>query len=99
MSKKNGTGAVVEHHYPGGILAGAALLAGLALCAPAAHAAPRALGIHRSGLTRGPAPSAALAPDCPPCDSLGVLENMPFSRPLVIDNPYLPLKPGNQLVF
>src|SRR5262245_44438184 len=91
---------VVEHLNPRAILAGAALLAAIALCVPSAgHAAPRALGLHRSGLTRTPSTLDGTGVACPPCDSLGVLEKMPFSHPHVITNPLHPLKPGYQLVL
>ena len=99
MKHMSGSETVVEHFNPRALLAGAALLAGLALCVPTAgHAAPRALGLHRAGLNRG-APTTQEGVVCPPCDSLGVLENISFSRPHLIDNPWLPLKPGYQLVL
>jgi hypothetical protein len=70
-------------------MAGLVVLGAVVFAAPAraSEAGPRGAG------------SILAAAPCPSCDPIGVLDPDNFSRPTRIDNDWLPLQPGTQLVL
>jgi len=63
---------------------------------------PRIVGLVRSHMRtsgRGLVRPTLGTDDCPLCDTLGLFDKSHFLRPTAIDNEWLPLKPGTQMVL
>jgi hypothetical protein len=63
---------------------------------------PQLLGFKRDrlrGLRAGTVRPKLGTDDCPLCDTLGVFDKSHFLRPTAIDNEWLPLKPGTQMLL
>jgi flagellar hook capping protein FlgD len=63
---------------------------------------PRLIGLERfrqHGVRKGGIQMGLGTEDCPVCDPLGVFDSTHFLKPTKIDNDWLPLKPGTQMIL